>query len=103
MSVHIPPSVEEEPEILLSRWRIMELPNGDRHLIGHNVRWNEGRVSSKIKKQEGRHVFTRSGRKYLLVGESAADADADYLWQRWQTINGIDPTDIKVISKVESE
>lgn len=91
-------SVEETPTIELSRWVVYEVPaptgrenSKDHHFCGWNVTEGEGRVSSKIVawNRETRTGITRSDRKYKLVGESALNMDAAYVWERWKQINSI--------------
>ena len=78
-------SVSETPEIVLRRWTIRELDNGDRHFVGYNVTEGEGRVSSKIVEFDPKTMRgkTRSGRVYQLDGESSINIDAEYVWNGW--------------------
>ena len=83
-----PPSIDTEPTIELRQWSVMELNNGDRHFVGLHY---EGRVSSKIMTydKETSVGVTRSGRRYLLIGNPGKNADADYVWQYWKVINKV--------------
>lgn len=93
-----PSSVEETPGIELSRWIVYEVPSlkegmpKDHHFCGWNVTEGEGRVSSKIVEwnRETRTGTTRSGRRYKLVGESALNMDAAYVWDKWKRINKVE-------------
>lgn len=85
-------TVEEDPEITLVRWLVIELPNGDRHFVGHNAAYLEGRVSSKILEWDSQKRIgkTKSGRTYLLEGESSIDDDAAYVFQHWKQVNKVE-------------
>lgn len=95
MSVWNVRSVEDEPEIILHRWVVFELPNGDRHFVG----WcGEGRVSSKIMEFDPITMrgVTRSSRVYQLMGPPGTNLDAMYVWGHWKRINGV--TEAKDVS-----
>jgi hypothetical protein len=83
-------SVEDEPETLLSSWRVFEVdfPEGTtRHLNGY---CGGGRVCSAIQEfdPKTRRARTKSGRIYELVGnKSGYNSDANYVWSRWLGIN----------------
>jgi hypothetical protein len=84
--------VQEEPEILLSSWRVMELGDGSRHFVGWNVYGREGRVSSSIVEFDNSKLTgrTSSGRVYKLLGDPGYNSDAAYVWSRWAEINKVD-------------
>lgn len=84
-------SIQQEPEVVLSSWRIMETPEGTRHFVGYNENWREGRVSSAIQEFDpvARVGRTRSGRIYQLHGASGYNSDADYVWAQWCRINRV--------------
>lgn len=91
-------SIEQTPEIVLSRWTIRELPNGDRHFVGWNSTEGEGRVSSKIVEWDDTTLRgkTQSGRVYQLrEDDMAINMDAEYVWGRWCSINSV--TDYKIV------
>jgi hypothetical protein len=82
--------VDEVPELRLRDWSVYECKGaGTRHFVGYNMTECEGRVSSAIQQFDPatRRGVTESGRVYELVGQPGHDADADYVWQRWLTIN----------------
>ena len=84
-------SIQQEPEVVLSSWRIMETPEGTRHFVGYNENWREGRVSSAIQEFDPVALVgrTRSGRVYKLCGTSGYNSDAEYVWNQWCHINGV--------------
>jgi len=83
-------TVEDQPEIFLVSWQVMETDEGTRHFVGYNL-MGEGRVSSAIQTFDRDHMVgqTRSGRVYKLKGPPGHNSDADYVWGRWRDINGI--------------
>lgn len=88
-------SVDVQPTVELYRWWVAELPDGDRHFIG----WcGEGRVTSKIMEydSETKTGVTRSGRRYMLMGNTNHNMDADYVWACWRKINEV--TEYKDVS-----
>ena len=82
-------SLTEVPEIELTSWQVMQLPNGDRHFVGWNVTEREGRASSKIVEFDAtlRRGRTQSGRVYQLRGPAGHDGDGAYTWGRWMKLN----------------
>ena len=90
-------SLHAVPEIELTNWQVMQLPNGARHFVGWNVTEREGRVSSKIVEFDAttRCGRTSSGRVYQLRGPTGHDGDGAYTWGRWMQRNGaVDCTDV---------
>jgi len=83
--------VDEEPEITLVRWRILETYNGDRHLVGAREDDFTGRVSTAITTFDPSRMVavTRSGRAYQLRGEPGYNADAQYVWEQWCAANSV--------------
>jgi len=81
----------EEPEIEILRWRVFETETGERHFVGVHAAQGTGRVSSTIIEFDilSRTGVTASGRRYVLVGESATDDEADYVWGLWARLNGV--------------
>lgn len=84
-------SIQQEPQVVLSSWRIMETPEGTRHFVGYNENWREGRVSSAIQAFDPVTLVgrTRSGRIYQLRGASGYNSDAEYVWAQWCYINKV--------------
>ena len=82
---------EEQNTLTLEDWKILELQNGDRHLVGHCIENQEGRVSSAIRNFDpGSLRFqTKAGRVYLLHGPPGINMDAEYVWARWAFVNSV--------------
>lgn len=93
-------SIEDQPEVVLTQWKIMEASYADgtktRHIIGYEPRFYQGRVSSAIKSIDltSQKIFTASGRCYEFAGEPGNNSDALYVWGTWKYIN-------KVVSEVD--
>jgi hypothetical protein len=85
-------AVNDEPQIVLTHWSVRELPDGDRHFVGYNISYPEGRVSSKILEfdPETMRGKTRSGRVYQLDGKPGYHGDAEYVWGAWKRINKVE-------------
>lgn len=99
LSVWKATSTEQTPTVSLSAWRVMELGDGSRHLVGTNLtERSDGRVSSPIVSVTGpgdgfrtvspgtrpaAMVVTASRRIYRLVGAPGRSGDSDYVWRRW--------------------
>lgn len=94
-------SVEQQPEITLIQWQIVELPDGKRHFNGYAVQNREGRVSSTIVDFDSATMRgrTTSGRIYELSGSSGNSSDGDYVLDRWLAINGQTRDTIKFITE----
>lgn len=78
--------VEESPHVELAAWRVMQLVDGSRHLVGTSLGDNSaGRVSSRIVCFDALRsaAVTDSGRVYQLVGAPGRSSDNDYVWARW--------------------
>ncbi|UKD16857.1 hypothetical protein L3V59_40030 [Burkholderia aenigmatica] len=84
-------SVTTEPQVTLSRWRILETEEGTRHFVGADTRDFTGRVSSAIVvfDPHTRRGQTISGRIYQLIGEPSWSSDADYVWGQWCRVNSV--------------
>ena len=82
-------SVMQTPQLKLVRWRVYEGEDGARHFVGYNITEGEGRVSSAVTSFDPatRRGVTASGRVYALVGPAGYDADAEYVWRGWLTVN----------------
>ena len=89
------PDVSAQPEILLIRWRVIEILTGnlqlERHFIGYNFKDREGRVSTAIQKMDfvARRGVTRSGRVYELKGPPGRDPDGEWVWKNWARVNQV--------------
>jgi hypothetical protein len=95
------PSVEDEPVVRLTSWRVFEL-EGLRHLVGYHAAGYEGRVSTRIIEiQPGLRFITASGRVYLLEGPSGFDRDASYVLDRWLHGRKLSRRDIRFVSMEE--
>ena len=77
--------VIEQGALTLSDWRVIEQPDGERHLVGYCLENNEGRVSSPVLdlEQKALRVTTSAGRLYLLSGAPGLNPDAMYVWDQW--------------------
>ena len=90
-------TIEEEPEVRLVHWRVLEASYVDqdlpptRHFLGAVVADRTGRVSSAIEQFDpgARRGLTQSGRGYGLFGEPSYDSAAEYVWNMWCRINGV--------------
>lgn len=89
MNVWTIADVTVEPEVTLTNWQVLELPNGDRHLVGYAIEAREGRVSSRVEEFDSASLraVTSSGRTYQLNGRPGIDRDAEYVWRRWARVN----------------
>lgn len=91
-SVYRPVPIDREPVTCLYRWQVYEVSSSlwadtTRHFVG----WTgtEGRVSSAMRSynSETKEGISESGRVYKLVGESAYNPDAEYVWAKWASFN----------------
>ena len=103
--VYRPRPVDEEPDAILTRWRVYEVsvPGTPvtRHFVGHNLITGDGRVSSPIQswaviKREG---ITASGRRYRLEGPYGTGMDSQYVFGVWCLRNRIDKDDLRDVSQ----
>ena len=79
-------TIEQTPQVDLADWRVMQLADGSRHLVGTNLTEGmTGRVSSRVVALDSAHALakTKSGRVYKLHGPPGRTQDADYTWHRW--------------------
>jgi hypothetical protein len=95
-SIWAPTSIEETPELEMSRWHIYEVssdkwPEKTRHFVGYNCTEGGGRVSSAIVEFDKATMKgkTQSGRVYHLNGPPGINMDAMYVWGHWTSANGI--------------
>lgn len=84
--------VDEQGTLTLTNWQVVELPDGDRHLVGYCVENREGRVSSVIREIDVRKMRARTGtgRVYVLRGRPGGNLDAEYVWKQWASLNGVE-------------
>lgn len=90
-------SVENEPEVRLVRWRVLEassspdFPSPTRHFVGCLARDGTGRVCSAVQSIDlsAMRGVTKSGRVYELVGAPGWDAEGEYVWGVWCRINEV--------------
>ena len=97
MSVWKIGAIENEPQVRLARWRVLEasyfaagaLPT--RHLVGCLAGDGTGRVCSAIQSIDLATMrgVTRSGRVYELVGAPGWDSEGEYVWDVWCRINKV--------------
>lgn len=79
----------------LRRWRVIEVVSQtgerSRHVYGHDVSNDTGRVSSAIKEFDllAMTAITHSGRNYQLLGAPGNARNGEYAWQNWCRNNGI--------------
>ncbi len=95
-------AVNEQPEIILCDWRVVQIEDGSRHFVGYNVVDREGRVSTDIVKFDPETMIgvTRSGRAYLLQGDPGCHPDADATWDGWAALNKVQSaTDVTETAK----
>ena len=90
MSIWIPPTIAEQPGLVLSGWSafkvlLPEIGSPTAHLAGYNERAGEGRVSSPLESFDAtsRCGITSSGRVYRLSNHSGLGGEASYVWGRW--------------------
>jgi hypothetical protein len=87
--VHGIAPVSQEPRTDLVNWKLYRVrwPDGrrTRHLIGRNIRTDEGRVCSSIKSVdlEALTFTSSSGRIYRVHGPNWHDVDASYVFGVW--------------------
>ncbi|WP_454826656.1 hypothetical protein [Paraburkholderia xenovorans] len=84
-------SVNDEPQLSLVHWKILETGGGVRHFAGEDARDFTGRVSTPILKFDPalRRGTTQSGRVYQLVGPDGWSDNAQYLWERFCDVNDV--------------
>lgn len=84
-------SVEEEPEIRLRCWHVIETERGEHHFVGQSMASGTGRVSSAITSFDpsSRIGRTRSGRRYILIGQPGDDFDGILTFAIWALANSV--------------
>jgi hypothetical protein len=70
--------------VTLECWSIRQFEDGARHFVGYSRDSFDGRVSTQIVEFDidGRTARTASGRRYVLMGPSGYNADAEYVWNQ---------------------
>lgn len=94
MTIWLTTPVDEQPELSLKRWSVIEFEcetGRERVLVGYCIENREGRTSQDVLEMDlVSMVFkTKSGRVYRLIGPPGFDTDADYVFGRWCQINDI--------------
>lgn len=84
-----------ETSVVMTCWSVREVPARDsnpstRHLCG--VVGTDGRVCSPIKQfdSEKKKFVTQSGKVYQVEGAPGYNNNAEYVWQQWCLVNGVD-------------
>jgi hypothetical protein len=91
-------SVEDRPDVTLTDWAAFEVPlHGPaepwtRHLAGWSCEDRHGQVCSAIESFDPAtgQCVTSSGRVYRITGRPGMNADAQYVWNRWKRIAGVE-------------
>lgn len=88
-------SANSLPAVTLRRWQVTEVvaQNGarTRHVWGHDLENDEGRVSSAIVdfKMESMTATTASGTRYRLLGLPGASRKGRPVWDDWCRVHGV--------------
>jgi hypothetical protein len=84
MSIYLHHRGQGPDTVHLESWSICRFEGGATHFVGHSRESFDGRVSTEIVEfdVESRTARTASGRRYVLLGPSGYDADAEYVWKR---------------------
>lgn len=83
------------PAVTLRRWRVVEVVTRHgtrtRHLAGHDVTNDEGRVSSPIVefKLESMTATSSSGARYRLAGLPGQSRKVEAVWEHWCKTNEV--------------
>lgn len=90
MTVWLPPTAAEQPNVTLTSWAAYEVqvPDLDAptiHVAGYAESEGSGRVTSPLRSVDAQHrsVVTSSGRVYRLAGGAGLSGNAEYVWRRW--------------------
>jgi hypothetical protein len=83
--------VNDEPEVSLLQWSILETDDGTRHFVGADERNSTGRVSSHVITFDRLNLRgqTQSGRVYQLIGQPGWSSNAEYVWKCWCKVNSV--------------
>lgn len=78
-------SVETQPSVALTSWKIFEVDGETRHFVGADSCDFTGRVSSAVVEFDVSTMrgVTQSGRIYELRGNPGDSEQADYVWDKW--------------------
>lgn len=100
MNIWMVPPPTVEPELTLSRWRVLHCSDGKRYLNGWCEERFEGRCSTAICDfdHEKMVATTVSGRRYKLKGPSGVDPDATYTWVGYSRVN-----QLEIVADVSAE
>lgn len=95
-------SVDEEPEVRLTRWQVYAV-GAERHFVGYNQSLGEGRVSTAIQAfdPETRRGVTASGRVYELVGPPGRDPDGEWVFGIWLKAQRLSRDDVALVPPEE--
>ncbi len=89
------PSPGGIPPVTLRRWQVIEVTTQggarSRHLLGHDVANDEGRVSSAVVdfKLDSMIATTASGGRYRLAGLPGHSRRVQPLWEQWCRDGGV--------------
>jgi hypothetical protein len=100
MTLRSVPSVDVQPLVHVSRWRILAITTeiffmkGLMYIVGFCEESQKYRISTAIVSinQKRRCCVTRTGRIYMLVGPSGYDEQAQRAWLR--RITGLEYSDV---------
>jgi hypothetical protein len=100
-------NVNNAPEVRITSWRVFEVSGlkdevdvTTRHFVGYEGAEQQGRVSSSIVRFDKslKVGTTRSGKHYLLHGQSGYNQDALYTWEKWKYMNQITSECVKDVT-----
>lgn len=93
------PPISDEPEEILTDWRIFRLPNGDQHFCGFRENGATIRTSSRIIlfHAETNTGMTASGRIYRLQGPQGRIEHLRVAVGLWCIGNGIEPRGVQFL------
>ena len=85
------PTLSDQPESTLVRWKALQLRGGAIHLVGYCLESCEGRVSTPVVTMDvsTRRCTTASGRVYQVEGQPGEDRNAAWVWEQVKSANGI--------------
>lgn len=88
-------SMNNAPAVTMRRWRVSEVvaQNGarTRHVWGHDVESDDGRVSGAIIDFKMEHMIatTASGTRYRLLGLPGVSRKGLPVWEQWCSAHGV--------------
>ncbi|HEY3431386.1 MAG TPA: hypothetical protein VGK09_02445 [Rhodocyclaceae bacterium] len=76
---------QNQPVVLLDRWRVIQIKDGTRHFVGREFPSTQGRVSNVIVELDPttKSGITSTGRRYELCGSPGRTMNGDYVLDRW--------------------